>query len=116
MCVSVPYKITLLSNLKKKLRAESIVSVPYKITLLSNRQCRKSRQESVSVPYKITLLSNYAIVSVPGTEFQYLIKLHYSQTKDVKVKAYIEFQYLIKLHYSQTAYTSATTLNSFSTL
>ena len=34
--VSVPYEITLLSNLKSNLNNVDFVSVPYEITLLSN--------------------------------------------------------------------------------
>ena len=34
----------------------------------------------VSVPYEITLLSNGVSVPLSGTTFQYLMKLHYSQT------------------------------------
>ena len=35
-------------------------------------------------------------------KFQYLMKLHYSQTLYVKVMYFVMFQYLMKLHYSQT--------------
>ena len=34
------------------------VSVPYEITLLSNVEQRKEIKTTVSVPYEITLLSN----------------------------------------------------------
>ena len=36
----------------------------------------------VSVPYEITLLSNNAGVESRLDEFQYLMKLHYSQTSN----------------------------------
>ena len=38
------------------------VSVPYKITLLSNNEMAKFAKQSVSVPYEITLLSNYLVL------------------------------------------------------
>ena len=56
----------------------------------------------VSVPYEITLLSNAAVFTQLNTWFQYLMKLHYSQTTDVMAYAPPVFQYLMKLHYSQT--------------
>ena len=56
--VSVPYEITLLSNLKSNLNNVDFVSVPYEITLLSNQGLRRVRLKPVSVPYEITLLSN----------------------------------------------------------
>ena len=63
----------------------------------------KKENLQVSVPYEITLLSNNAGVESRLDEFQYLMKLHYSQTKYlVRVQA-SRFQYLMKLHYSQTA-------------
>ena len=58
------------------------VSVPYEITLLSNNSSNKRRNPRVSVPYEITLLSNYSVVPDEGIEFQYLMKLHYSQTSN----------------------------------
>ena len=36
------------------------------------------------------------------SEFQYLMKLHYSQTKSRGLINRLLFQYLMKLHYSQT--------------
>ena len=78
--VSVPYKITLLSNNLDGLTTVFTVSVPYKITLLSNDKLRKIIIHKVSVPYKITLLSNRADKAPYYLSFQYLIKLHYSQT------------------------------------
>ena len=57
-----------------------VVSVPYEITLLSNKQQMLGTSFNVSVPYEITLLSN-GVKSVFSTvRFQYLMKLHYSQT------------------------------------
>ena len=35
-------------------------------------------------------------------KFQYLMKLHYSQTRKDCFNMYQWFQYLMKLHYSQT--------------
>ena len=35
--------------------------------------------------------------------FQYLMKLHYSQTKLFRFILCLKFQYLMKLHYSQTS-------------
>ena len=56
--VSVPYEITLLSNLYVKFTNLCIVSVPYEITLLSNDYSPFCCVSFVSVPYEITLLSN----------------------------------------------------------
>ena len=56
----------------------------------------------VSVPYEITLLSNNAGVESRLDEFQYLMKLHYSQTNSLYHRLRPRFQYLMKLHYSQT--------------
>ena len=39
-------------------------------------------------------------------EFQYLMKLHYSQTQQKQVEGDCWFQYLMKLHYSQTTHPS----------
>ena len=57
---------------------------------------------SVSVPYEITLLSNWVIKPSNAVKFQYLMKLHYSQTTVVYKGIKKQFQYLMKLHYSQT--------------
>ena len=59
----------------------ALVSVPYEITLLSNSVVEQLWGMFVSVPYEITLLSNGIRYVVPSREFQYLMKLHYSQTK-----------------------------------
>ena len=56
------------------------VSVPYEITLLSNGIANYLVVGHVSVPYEITLLSNLARIFQIVDEFQYLMKLHYSQT------------------------------------
>ena len=58
------------------------VSVPYEITLLSNYIGYTIAVESVSVPYEITLLSNTTVFTQLNTWFQYLMKLHYSQTSN----------------------------------
>ena len=58
------------------------VSVPYEITLLSNTDTSKRLLLAVSVPYEITLLSNRTISDEPVSLFQYLMKLHYSQTSN----------------------------------
>ncbi len=58
--VSVPYEITLLSNLRSEEIKNDIVSVPYEITLLSNTATASPLSGLVSVPYEITLLSNRA--------------------------------------------------------
>ena len=56
----------------------------------------------VSVPYEITLLSNSIFGELFDVLFQYLMKLHYSQTASVVLRTLDKFQYLMKLHYSQT--------------
>ena len=100
--VSVPYEITLLSNIFPIFLMFIIVSVPYEITLLSNIYSEESHIGKVSVPYEITLLSNYDWHKDINQEFQYLMKLHYSQTNIEEYGKFISFQYLMKLHYSQT--------------
>ena len=70
----------------------------------------------VSVPYEITLLSNIRYVNWIGKPFQYLMKLHYSQTRYAKSCAISLFQYLMKLHYSQTLFRQMRQSRSFSTL
>ena len=57
-----------------------LVSVPYEITLLSNTITAFIIKFIVSVPYEITLLSNIQYLMLNEREFQYLMKLHYSQT------------------------------------
>ena len=57
--VSVPYEITLLSNLIYSDTINGTVSVPYEITLLSNVRIEHCAKILVSVPYEITLLSNH---------------------------------------------------------
>ena len=80
-----------------------IVSVPYEITLLSNPGCGKTTLATVSVPYEITLLSNKIVNNRLYHRFQYLMKLHYSQTWRMLRLCFPLFQYLMKLHYSQTS-------------
>ena len=101
--VSVPYEITLLSNQSFYFFLSCFVSVPYEITLLSNNFFVYHRHYNVSVPYEITLLSN-TLRYVKGKRwFQYLMKLHYSQTPQTRRINRVAFQYLMKLHYSQTS-------------
>ena len=50
------------------------------------------------------------------TEFQYLMKLHYSQTEPKTSLSANMFQYLMKLHYSQTEYAARSCYEGFSTL
>ena len=80
--VSVPYEITLLSNIVLSVILGIRVSVPYEITLLSNLVIITNSFFRVSVPYEITLLSNRARDAFVLTLFQYLMKLHYSQTSN----------------------------------
>ena len=80
--VSVPYEITLLSNCLLIFPAIIIVSVPYEITLLSNTDISDTINQLVSVPYEITLLSNMYQCLKISEMFQYLMKLHYSQTSN----------------------------------
>ena len=84
--VSVPYEITLLSNNSQVDGFKSKVSVPYEITLLSNCSPLYIKTSNVSVPYEITLLSNGYPTALLGFLFQYLMKLHYSQT----IKPFLE--------------------------
>ena len=100
--VSVPYEITLLSNIRGWFNACGMVSVPYEITLLSNSDELFKKFSKVSVPYEITLLSNFVVSCILKAQFQYLMKLHYSQTDELKTISFHRFQYLMKLHYSQT--------------
>ena len=86
--VSVPYEITLLSNTKLSYFIRTKVSVPYEITLLSNRVIHCPIKTKVSVPYEITLLSNIITIDKSNKKFQYLMKLHYSQTKTLYVQHY----------------------------
>ncbi len=78
--VSVPYEITLLSNVIFNVSVMNRVSVPYEITLLSNGSFYSLFFITVSVPYEITLLSNHVRSFTSKDKFQYLMKLHYSQT------------------------------------
>ena len=58
LTISVPYEITLLSNVSRTFGSFFFISVPYEITLLSNVVPPHINTESISVPYEITLLSN----------------------------------------------------------
>ena len=72
--------------------------------------------KKVSVPYEITLLSNEDDGSFKKGQFQYLMKLHYSQTELTTYDISLKFQYLMKLHYSQTGGTTTPPHIGFSTL
>ena len=61
-----------------------------------------SQSHNRQVPYDIILLSNYSLYTRLSSVFQYLMKLHYSQTNNQGESDEILFQYLMKLHYSQT--------------
>ena len=71
-----------------------VVSVPYEITLLSNDWLQPLINFSVSVPYEITLLSNCGAIGVGLKVFQYLMKLHYSQTSQFRSTSYKGFSTL----------------------
>ena len=87
--VLLPYKITLLSNDRCALVCTSLVLLPYKITLLSNALITIICKSIVLLPYKITLLSNPFIGFSPiNAKFYYPIKLHYSQTLQVRRKLF----------------------------
>ena len=43
------------------------------------------------------------LITASKLRFQYLMKLHYSQTTKVRGVDFVGFQYLMKLHYSQTS-------------
>ena len=45
--------------------------------------------------------------------FQYLMKLHYSQTGVIRPAGDVQFQYLMKLHYSQTVGDVMTDISRF---
>ena len=92
--VSVPYEITLLSNGGISEKHVKMVSVPYEITLLSNPWLAFQFVIAVSVPYEITLLSNLWDSFVYNGEFQYLMKLHYSQTCNSSYKGRNRFSTL----------------------
>ena len=63
----------------------SMVLLPYEITLLSNVINSDTIAVSVLLPYEITLLSNNDDGSIASDiEFYYLMKLHYSQTSNLK--------------------------------
>ena len=57
-----------------------IVSVPYKITLLSNSWCRIIRDSRFQYLIKLHYSQTMYMDKVNSYLFQYLIKLHYSQT------------------------------------
>ena len=79
VCFSTLWNYTTL-KLILKVSISLLVSVPYEITLLSNVFVMYSQNVWVSVPYEITLLSNENRTYYTKEQFQYLMKLHYSQT------------------------------------
>ena len=111
--VSVPYEITLLSNKLRKHCGETIsFSTLWNYTTL--KQLRNPKKYGyVSVPYEITLLSNIQIHFNFSARFQYLMKLHYSQTDFLHISTSFMFQYLMKLHYSQTSEGASEQYNGF---
>ena len=62
--VSIPYGLTLLSNICKSPYVRSIVSIPYGLTLLSNCCQCLIKKDNVSIPYGLTLLSNTSLMMV----------------------------------------------------
>ena len=56
--VSIPYGLTLLSNLGHIVVYMTVVSIPYGLTLLSNEGRKDYKCIIVSIPYGLTLLSN----------------------------------------------------------
>ena len=58
-------------------------------------------------PFQYLMKLHYSQTNNQGESdeilFQYLMKLHYSQTMNFPSFALSEFQYLMKLHYSQTS-------------
>ena len=56
--VSIPYGLTLLSNSLIAVMYSNTVSIPYGLTLLSNYDMSLSQDQFVSIPYGLTLLSN----------------------------------------------------------
>ena len=56
--VSIPYGLTLLSNVRVAFYLLLIVSIPYGLTLLSNNYNSAFIISLVSIPYGLTLLSN----------------------------------------------------------
>ena len=102
ICFSTLWNYTTLKPCKGCYRFD-FVSVPYEITLLSNKKynflVRKLFQYLMKLHYSQTTcdINDYT------SEFQYLMKLHYSQTNPKKKTSKSWFQYLMKLHYSQTS-------------
>ena len=92
------------------------VSVPYEITLLSNLGfvclSKSQFQYLMKLHYSQTVGDKMTDIS----RFQYLMKLHYSQTYSRLQGQHEKFQYLMKLHYSQTNYYSSKRSCCFSTL
>ena len=82
--VLLPYEITLFSNYNKHFHSKSQVLLPYEITLFSNANLDSIRNSGVLLPYEITLFSNGRANGKSYDVFYYLMKLHYSQTSNLK--------------------------------
>ena len=78
--------------------------LPCEITLLSNAISIWAAEETVWLPYEITLLACHA--GGRRFEFDYHMKLHYSQTQIPFGSFVCQFDYHMKLHYSQTTIAS----------
>ena len=103
--VQVPYEITLLSNAWLKELPADEVWVPYEITLLSNAHWISVLKCLVWVPYEITLLSNWEI-RYTATMRSLSPLWNYTTLKPTLAlfRSCIEFEFLMKLHYSQTGW------------
>ena len=116
MTVSVPYEITLLSNRCNHIGVVCPVSVPYEITLLSNAFFNFIRKEKVSVPYEITLLSNTGMINHTRSGVSVPYEITLLSNPHLNIACEYSFQYLMKLHYSQTNIRLYGDIMSFSTL
>ena len=112
---STLWNYTTLKHTKNNCKKDTSFSTLWNYTTL--KQTNEYRTDRiVSVPYEITLLSNNVFIQTSLAKFQYLMKLHYSQTITFRHSASFEFQYLMKLHYSQTCRSVLKSINGFSTL
>ena len=101
--VSVPYEITLLSNCNRYILKKAVsFSTLWNYTTLKPWPAIKGGLWSFSTLWNYTTLKPRLMKSILFKLFQYLMKLHYSQTVSGGVFAVCRFQYLMKLHYSQT--------------
>ena len=80
------------------------VSVPYEITLLSNSIFGELFDVLFQYLMKLHYSQTFPHPGTPKNPFQYLMKLHYSQTPVEGIDTPRMFQYLMKLHYSQTSF------------